>query len=93
MSFRSSREGERDLKFLSENTVSIPLLQARLRGLYSPWTLSVCQTSLGLAQEAQLIGLWGPPSMLILLEAVCACVCVAVVVVVCVQGNMWVCSS
>lgn len=71
-----AERGREIWSFLSENTVSIPLLQARLRGLYSPWTLSVCQTSLGLAQEAQLIGLWGPPSMLILLEAaVCVCTC------------------
>lgn len=36
----------------------------------------MCQTSLGLAQEAQLIGLWSPAFMLILLEAVSVCVCV-----------------
>ena len=49
----------------------------------------MCQTSLDLAQEAQLIGLWGPPSMCILLEAVC--VCVVVCVCVCVRTRARVC--
>lgn len=39
----------------------------------------MCQTSLGLAQEAQLIGLWSPAFMLILLEAVSVCVCVCAI--------------
>ena len=68
-------EGE-SAEVLHLNTVSIPLLQARLRGPYSPWTPSVFQTSLGLAKEAQLIGLWSTLSMLISLQAVWVCVCV-----------------
>lgn len=50
---------------------------------YSPRTLCVSQTSLGLAQEeAQLIGLWGPPCSYCWRLGLCVCVCV--------QGYMWV---